>query len=820
MKLRNKLLAIICLMIASFIVVHYLISQYVLMTSFNDIENQAIHQNVSRALNALSTELGNLSSVCKDWAYWDETYSFIQGHNKGYIKNNIADRAFVDLRLNMVLYINSSGQIVYGKGINRELVYNIHELPAGLSFDQMSSATSVAKTGIQGILELPEGPMLVSAMPILSSEGKGPSRGILIMGRYLNTEEIQRLIQTTILSLSFSHPDDTAAASDFRKVQPYVIKDKIIVKPLNEATIAGYAYLKDIYGKPGIIMRVEMPREIYRQGQKAINYFYFMILLFGTFIALIALFMVERKILSRLFRLIYGVSAIGTDGDHSRRLQVTGNDELTILTKEINGMLDNLEQSQYQLQESDKQYRQIIDEAVSADFISNPEGQILMCNPSFIKMFGFNSEEQALSSNIRDLVPDGFSGDFLRLIKYQKKIKDSEFELVRCNGESLVAEGNIMGRFDDDGELIQIQGYIFDITQRKQAENEIRYLSFHDKLTGLYNRAFFDEELKRLDTERQLPLSVIVADVNGLKLINDALGHMEGDRLLVRAAEILINTCRQEDIISRWGGDEFVILLPLIDKNGVLAICDRIEKACEKASVDCLRLSISLGGDTKCEKDQDIREVIKTAEERMYRNKFLSNRNGGNNALILSLQEELWGKGYESEEHAERIEAMLIKMGRASGLPDSDFDNLTLLAILHDIGKSSIPNYIINKPGSLAAEEWDIVKKHSEIGYRIAHSSPELVPIAEAILAHHERWDGSGYPLGVKGEQIPLISRIFAIVDSYDVMTHECPYQEVFSPEQAAEELKRCSGTQFDPSLVEMFIDKVLGSCNNNDQKG
>jgi HD-GYP domain-containing protein (c-di-GMP phosphodiesterase class II) len=164
---------------------------------------------------------------------------------------------------------------------------------------------------------------------------------------------------------------------------------------------------------------------------------------------------------------------------------------------------------------------------------------------------------------------------------------------------------------------------------------------------------------------------------------------------------------------------------------------------------------------------------------------------------------------------------MLIKMGRASGLPDSEFDNLTLLAILHDIGKSSIPNDIINKPGSLAAEEWDIVKKHSEIGYRIAHSSPELVPIAEAILAHHERWDGSGYPLGVKGEQIPLISRIFAIVDTYDVMTHECPYREIFSPEQAAEELKRCSGTQFDPSLVEMFIDKVLKSTNNNiDQKG
>lgn len=136
-------------------------------------------------------------------------------------------------------------------------------------------------------------------------------------------------------------------------------------------------------------------------------------------------------------------------------------------------------------------------------------------------------------------------------------------------------------------------------------------------------------------------------------------------------------------------------------------------------------------------------------------------------------------------------------------------DDLALLATLHDIGKIAIPEGIIIKPGNLSPEEWELIWKHPEIGYRIAGSSPELAPIAEAILAHHEWWDGSGYPRGLKGEEIPLISRIISIVDAYDVMTHGRPYKEAVGQEESLQELQGKAGTQFDPILTSMFIKMV-----------
>jgi HD-GYP domain-containing protein (c-di-GMP phosphodiesterase class II) len=129
--------------------------------------------------------------------------------------------------------------------------------------------------------------------------------------------------------------------------------------------------------------------------------------------------------------------------------------------------------------------------------------------------------------------------------------------------------------------------------------------------------------------------------------------------------------------------------------------------------------------------------------------------------------------------------------------------------MLHDIGKIGIDNSILNKPGKLSKNEWEIMKKHSEIGYRIAMSSPELEPIAEYILAHHERWDGNGYPQGLKGEEIPLLSRILAVVDSYDAMTEDRVYRKAMTHQAAIEEIKKNAGTQFDPNIAQIFIDSL-----------
>lgn len=161
----------------------------------------------------------------------------------------------------------------------------------------------------------------------------------------------------------------------------------------------------------------------------------------------------------------------------------------------------------------------------------------------------------------------------------------------------------------------------------------------------------------------------------------------------------------------------------------------------------------------------------------------------------------------------ERTREMAIRLGKALSLSDGDLGKLALLAVLHDIGKIAIPHAILIKPGKLTDAEWEIMKTHTEKGYRIANASKELKPIGEYILHHHERWDGGGYPGGLAGEEIPLLSRIITVVDSHDVMVHDRPYHKAMSGKDAEAELRRCSGTQFDPNLVEVFLEVLKGGC-------
>jgi len=348
-----------------------------------------------------------------------------------------------------------------------------------------------------------------------------------------------------------------------------------------------------------------------------------------------------------------------------------------------------------------------------------------------------------------------------------------------------------------------------DVTEQKNIEQAKDYLRTHDPLTGLTNRLYFDQQIGILNKKENLPISVINFDINGLIIINEAFGHEYGNQFIKFVASLFKDVFEEDSVISRVGGDQFAIILKNTNEE------DAKEKAIEVLSsaydyeIEGTKLSIAYGVATKTKADEDIEKLFRISENAMYSNKIFESQSYRNQS-IQSIIKALHEKNPREEEHSYRVSSLCEKFGKALSMGYDDINKLRSISYLHDIGKISIDEAILNKPGKLTEEEWEIVKKHPEIGARIISTSDSLSVIADDILLHHERFDGKGYPKGVSGKDIPIRARMIAIIDSYDAMTSDRPYSKALSQDETVKELYRCSGTQFDAELVDVFVKEVL----------
>jgi diguanylate cyclase (GGDEF)-like protein/PAS domain S-box-containing protein len=360
---------------------------------------------------------------------------------------------------------------------------------------------------------------------------------------------------------------------------------------------------------------------------------------------------------------------------------------------------------------------------------------------------------------------------------------------------------------DGSGRAQRVVGIAADITDLKLGEEKLRYLSLHDPLTGLYNRIYFEEEMSRIEKARCETVGILACDVDGLKLVNDTLGHDQGDRLLAAAARVIRDSFREGDLAARIGGDEFAVVLPNTTESAVENACQRIQEGVDtyNTATPELPLSISVGFAVRNGSHKNLKDVFKEADNHMYRKKLYRTQSV-RNTLVSTLINTLKARDLATERHTSHLEKLLVRMAALIGLPESTTADLSLLAKFHDIGKVGISDAILLKEGSFTPEEWTEMKRHCEIGYRIALSTPDLVPIADWILKHHEWWDGQGYPLGVQGEEIPVECRLLAIADAYEALTSARSYRMKCSHREAVAELRRHAGTQFDPKLLDIFL--------------
>lgn len=473
---------------------------------------------------------------------------------------------------------------------------------------------------------------------------------------------------------------------------------------------------------------------------------------------------------------------------------------------------DELKSANDELKENKDQLRLILDSTVEAIFGIDLDGNCTFCNISCINILGFKQQEDLLGRNMPSLIRHRTEGSktehgkeyglFLTTGEGNSAFSKDEI-FFRADGSSFNAEYHSYPQYKD-GKAVGSVVTFTDITERKKDEDKIKYLSVHDSLTGVLNRRFFEEEIKTEDNAANLPISVIFADVNGLKLTNDIFGHSEGDKLLIKSADILKNACRDGDIIARVGGDEFIILLPKTPKDKTESIIAKITSDLSKESVDSIRCSMALGYAIKTDNDENLQIITENAENEMYKTKTL-NRNSIKSDMINTIIETLHSKIPDEKQHSENVSDLCQNIGKAMNLPETDLRRLKDAGYLHDIGKIVLAKNILEKEETLNEEEKKEVQQHSIVGYRILNLFDDTLDLSEGAYSHHERWDGRGYPKGIKGEEIPRTARIIAIAEAYDALTSKKAMRG-FSKNEALREIKALAGTKYDPVIVDVFI--------------
>lgn len=484
-------------------------------------------------------------------------------------------------------------------------------------------------------------------------------------------------------------------------------------------------------------------------------------------------------------------------------------EEISIYHQELEYQNQELRRIQLELEESETKYKRLFNESPAGLAVYDDYGVISMFNKAFSNLLELPSED-IIGSKIQSYIEPVSQDKFYfhnRKVKNNNGLYEDEITIILSSGKKDIKVFSSLWEFKGKN---YIKTSFVDISELKKQNRKISNLSYRDQLTRLYNRRFFEEELERIDTERNLPISIIMADVNGLKIINDTFGHQMGDKVLIKAAKILNSNLRSDEIVARIGGDEFAVILPQCSESDSKIITDRIYASIEEVVKDEIYLSMAVGSFVKDNKDQDLRHIMKKAENIMYKNKLFS-ENSKRSKIIMSMLSTLHEKHPREEKHSKRVSELSYRLGEKCDFKNVNLSMLKTVGLLHDIGKIAIDYSIIDKESSLTDEEYNEIKKHPEIGYRLLKGSLEYEDMARIVLYHHERIDGKGYPEGMRGDKIPVESKIITIVDAYDAMISKRSYRKnPLTKKEAVEELRRCSGTQFDKELVEVFVEKVL----------
>jgi PAS domain S-box-containing protein len=475
------------------------------LSNFLELEQADTLENVERVQNAVITEQGYLDYIVQDWACWDDTYKFIEDTNQEYINVDLQNETLAGINVNVMLFVNSSGNVVYVKSVDTSTA---EEIPVPKELLEMIEDGSLLTKGendsISGFVLLDEDPMFISCHPILTTMYEGPSRGTLIFGRYFDDELLDSFKKVTRSSLLMYRADEKMPPDFQTKIISFSGNpDQIVVEPLSEQQIAGYFGLKDIKGRLALLIRADFPRDLYLHGERTLNYMYFFLLLTGLVTGIGVKFVLDRLFISRLVEIDDFVTRVRSEKDLSKRLSLEDNDELYRLSKEINGMLNEIYLAEQELKAQAREKKVLLDSLTELAVFTDPELKIIWANKAALEYMGMDLEK-AIGVSLK--AAPGISGSLVEYLHLEQMFTTGE----KKSGEFTAKDGKVwfvqaIPVSDEQGKIIGILQTCRDVTERKEAER----LLHEKKIAEVANRTK-SEFLANMSHELRTPLNSII----------------------------------------------------------------------------------------------------------------------------------------------------------------------------------------------------------------------------------------------------------------------------------------------------------------------